>query len=36
MNPKIQKVSEEIEKTKRKVSEYTNRLRELERLKIEL
>ena len=36
MNPKIQKVCEEIEKTKRKVSEYTNRLRDLERLKTEL
>ena len=36
MNPKIEKVSEEIEKVKRKVSEYTNRLRDLERLKTEL
>ena len=35
MNPKIQKVCEEIEKTKRKLADYQTRLRDLERLKID-
>ncbi|AOT68773.1 DUF4315 family protein [Geosporobacter ferrireducens] len=36
MNPRIQKVMGEIEKTKTKISEFQARLRELERQKIEL
>ena len=36
MNPKIQKVMEEIEKTKTKITEHQIRLRELERQKTEL
>ena len=36
MNPKIQKVSEEIEKVKRKLADYQARLRDLERQKTEL
>lgn len=36
MNPKIQKVTEEIEKTKIKIAEVQARLRELERQKTEL
>jgi len=36
MNPKIQKVMEEIEKTKTKIAELQARLRELERQKTEL
>jgi len=36
MNPKIQKVMEEIEKTKTKIAEFQARLRELERQKTEL
>ena len=36
MNPKIQKISEEIEKVKRKLADYQNRLRDLERQKTEL
>jgi len=36
MNPRINKVIGDIEKTKEKISEYSSRLKELERLKIEL
>jgi len=36
MNPRIQKVMEEIEKTKTKIMEFQVRLRELERQKTEL
>ena len=36
MNPKIPKLADEIEKLKRKISEYQTRLRETERLKTEL
>lgn len=36
MNPKIKKVTEEIEKTKAKITEFQARLRELERQKTEL
>lgn len=36
MNPKIKKVTEEIEKTKVKIAEQQARLRELERQKTEL
>lgn len=36
MNPKLQKITGEIEKTKVKISEYQSRLRELERQKTEL
>lgn len=36
MNPRIQKVMEEIEKTKTKITEFQTRLRELERQKTEL
>ena len=36
MDPKIQKVIDEIEKTKKKIARYGCRLRALERLKIEL
>jgi len=36
LNPKIPKICEEIEKTKRKLAEYTSRLRDLERQKTEL
>jgi hypothetical protein len=36
MNPKIKKVIGDIEKTKERITEHQNRLRELERLKIEL
>ncbi|MFZ5975108.1 protein of unknown function [Geosporobacter subterraneus DSM 17957] len=36
MNPRIQKVMGEIEKTKTKIAEFQARLRELERQKTEL
>ena len=36
MNPRLQKITEEIEKTKQKLSNYTIRLRELERKKVSL
>ena len=36
MNPKIERVSKEIEKTKGKISEWQARLRELEKQKTEL
>ena len=35
-NPKIERVKEDIIKTKAKISEYTGKLRELERYKIDL
>lgn len=35
-NPKIERVKEDIVKTKAKISEYTAKLRELERYKIDL
>ena len=36
MNPKLQKVNEEIEKLRQKVTNYQSRLRELERQKTEM
>ena len=36
MNPKIQKLADEIEKMKRKITEYQARLRDMERQKTEL
>jgi len=36
MNPKISKIIGDIEKTKEKIAEHQTRLRELERLKIEV
>ena len=36
MNPKLQKINDEIEKIRRKVTGYQSRLRELERQKTEL
>jgi predicted nucleic acid-binding Zn-ribbon protein len=36
LNPRVQKISDEIDKTKRKITEYQSRLRELERQKTEL
>ena len=36
MNPKLQKISDEIEKLRTKVTGYQSRLRELERQKTEL
>ena len=36
MNPKIQKLAEEIEKMKRKITEYQSRLRDMEHQKTEL
>ena len=36
MNPRLQKITEEIEKTKNKLNSYQSRLRELERKKISL
>ena len=36
MNPKLQKIIGEIEKTKRKLADYQSRLRELERQKTEV
>ena len=36
MNPRIEKISSEIEKLKKKVTEYQSRLRDLERQKTEL
>ena len=36
MNQKLLKITEEIEKYKKKILDYTNRLRELERQKTEL
>ena len=36
MNPRIQKLADEIEKTKRKLADYQTRLRDLERQKTEL
>ena len=36
MNPKIQKVIGDIEKTKAKITEFNSRLKELERYKAEL
>ena len=36
MNPKIQKLAEEIEKLRRKITEYQTRLRDMERQKTEL
>lgn len=36
MNPKIQKLADEIEKMRRKVAEYQSRLRDMERQKTEL
>ena len=36
MNPRIQKISDEIEKLKRKITNNQTRLRDLERQKVEL
>ena len=36
MNPRIQKITDEIDKLKRKITEYQNRLRDLEKQKVEL
>ena len=36
MNPRIQKITDEAEKLRRKITEYQARLRELERQKTEL
>jgi predicted nucleic acid-binding Zn-ribbon protein len=36
LNPKIQKISDDIEKLRRKISSAQNRLRDLERQKVEL
>ena len=36
MNPKIERVDKDIEKTKGKISEFQSRLRELEKQKTEL
>ena len=36
MNPRIQKLADEIDKLKRKITEYQNRLRDLEKQKLEL
>lgn len=36
MNPRIQKVSDEIDKMRAKIFDYQQKLKELERLKIEL
>lgn len=36
MNPKIERVGKDIDKTKDKISEFQTRLRELERQKTEL
>jgi predicted nucleic acid-binding Zn-ribbon protein len=36
LNPKLQKVNDEIDKLKRKIADYQNRLRNLERQKTEL
>ena len=36
MNPRIPKITDEIEKLKRKIAEYQSRLRDLERQKTEL
>ena len=36
MNPRIPKIADEIEKLKKKITEYQSRLRELERQKTEL
>ena len=35
-NPKIERAKEDIVKTKAKISEYTSKLRELERYKVDL
>ncbi len=36
MNPRLQKVTDEIEKLRRKVNDYQSRLRDLERQKTEM
>lgn len=36
MNPRLQKITDEIDKLRRKVADYQNRLRDLEKLKTEL
>jgi hypothetical protein len=36
LNPRLEKIYVEIEKVKRKLTDYQNRLRDLERLKTEL
>ena len=36
MNPRIQKITDEMDKLKRKITEYQARLRELERQKTEI